>query len=79
MPAPPVRCRQDAIWNSGIPRRRCQQHQTDAGAHAYHIILLAKNQTGMTNLYRLVSEGHLNNFHRTPRMPRKLIENTARA
>ena len=47
---------------------------TDAGARAYHIVLLAKNQTGMTNLYRLVSQAHLNYFHRTPRIPRGLIE-----
>ena len=47
---------------------------TDAGGEAYHIILLAKNQTGVTNLYRLVSEGHLHYFHRTPRIPRGLIQ-----
>ena len=46
---------------------------TDAGSEAFHIILLAKNQTGITNLNRLVSEGHLNFFHRTPRIPRGLI------
>lgn len=46
---------------------------TDAGSEAFHIILLAKNQTGVTNLNRLVSEGHLNYFHRTPRIPRGLI------
>lgn len=47
--------------------------ETDAGGEAFHIILLAKNQTGVTNLNRLVSEGHLNYFHRTPRIPRNLI------
>ncbi|MDO4546466.1 MAG: PolC-type DNA polymerase III, partial [Clostridia bacterium] len=41
---------------------------------SYHIILLAKNQTGITNLYRLVSEAHLKHYKRTPRMPRSLIE-----
>ena len=46
----------------------------DAGKQSYHIILLATTQTGITNLYRLVSEGHLNYFHRTPRIPRSLIE-----
>ena len=48
-------------------------YQTDAGKQAYHIILLAYTQKGMENLYRLVSEGHLNYFHRTPRIPRSLI------
>ncbi len=47
---------------------------TDAGKQSYHIILLATSQTGMTNLYRLVSEAHLNYFYRTPRIPRSLIE-----
>jgi len=47
--------------------------ETDKGGEAYHIILLAKNQTGVTNLNRLVSAGHLNYFHRTPRIPRSLI------
>jgi DNA polymerase-3 subunit alpha (Gram-positive type) len=46
----------------------------DAGGASHHIILLAATQAGMTNLYRLVSEGHLNHFRRTPRLPRALIE-----
>ena len=39
-----------------------------------HIILLAATQEGLTNLYRLVSEAHLNHFYRTARIPRSLIE-----
>ena len=49
-------------------------YATDAGKQSYHIILLASSQEGMTNLYRLVSEGHLHYFHRRPRIPRSLIE-----
>ena len=48
-------------------------YPTDAGKQSYHVILLATSQQGMTNLYRLVSEGHLNYFHRRPRIPRSLI------
>ena len=48
-------------------------YPTDATKQSYHIILLAASQTGMTNLYRLVSEGHLHYFYRRPRIPRSLI------
>ncbi|MBQ4425389.1 MAG: PolC-type DNA polymerase III [Lachnospiraceae bacterium] len=42
-------------------------------AKTYHIILLAANETGRVNLYRLVSESHLKYFQRRPRMLRSLI------
>lgn len=41
---------------------------------AYHIILLAKNQRGLQDLYRLVSLSHLEHFYRVPRIPRELLQ-----
>lgn len=39
----------------------------------YHLILLAKNQVGLRNLYKLVSLSHLDHFSRFPIMPKSLI------
>ncbi len=41
---------------------------------AFHIIILAKNQTGLRHIYEMISESHLKYFFRTPRIPRSLLE-----
>ena len=40
----------------------------------YHLILLAKNQLGLRNLYKLVSKAHLEHFNRFPIMPKSLVD-----
>ncbi len=41
---------------------------------SFHIILIAATQDGMTNLNRIVSEGHLHYFSKRPHTPRHILE-----
>jgi len=40
----------------------------------YHLILLVKNQVGLKNLYKIVSEAHVRYFFNKPRVPRSLLD-----
>ncbi|MCL2121544.1 MAG: PolC-type DNA polymerase III [Clostridiales bacterium] len=48
--------------------RNAMQNENAPGV--WHIVLLAKNKTGIKNLYQLVSLSHLDYFYKRPRIPR---------
>ena len=48
-------------------------HSDYTKANTYHVVLLVKNQEGMKNLYKIISESHLNYFHKRPRVPRRIL------
>ncbi len=39
-----------------------------------HMVIFAKNLTGLKNLYKLISKSYLDTYRRVPRMPRSVIE-----
>lgn len=40
----------------------------------FHVIILAKNEIGRINLYKLVSESHLTYYNKRPKIPKSLLQ-----
>lgn len=49
------------------------EHKGKEKVKSYHIILLAKTQEGMKNLYKLISYSHLDHFRSRPQIPKSML------
>ena len=43
-------------------------------AKTYHMVLLVKNRKGLKNLYEMISQSYLKYFHRSPIVPKSLLQ-----
>ncbi len=55
------------------PGRRFDKQKTSIGEAAYHIILLAENNTGYHNLLKLASAGYTEGFYYRPRIDKEIL------
>lgn len=42
--------------------------------NSWHVVILATNQDGLTNINHMISESHLNYFRRKPHIPRAILQ-----
>ena len=55
------------------PRSRLDQKKVKGEDNAYHVVLLAMNNTGYQNLLKLISLAHLEGFYYVPRIDREIL------
>ncbi|MCG3150248.1 MAG: DNA polymerase III subunit alpha [Verrucomicrobiae bacterium] len=55
------------------PGLRLEKKAGSARDAAYHLVLLAKDETGYKNLIKMVTEAHLNGFYYKPRIDKELL------
>ena len=55
------------------PNKKDEKDEDEERVKPWHIIILAKNKTGLKNLYKLVSVSHIKYFYKKPRIPRSLL------
>jgi len=55
------------------PSERTFHKSIDNESHSYHLVLLAKNETGFKNLIKLSSLAYLEGFYYRPRIDKKLL------
>ncbi len=69
----------ERISNEGITdipemEKMMSEHADPLRLPTYHQIILVKNQTGLKNLYKLISKSYLSYYKRNPRIPKTLLE-----
>ena len=64
----------EGIENTFAMARAMDERSSPTKLKSYHQIIIAKNYTGLKNLYKIVSNGYLNCFYRYPRVPRTYLE-----
>lgn len=68
-----VRERGLAVMPAVFPEDMEAQGKKGRRAGYHHVVLLAKTEAGMKNLYRLISQSHINFFHNKPQLPKFLV------
>ena len=68
----PMLARQGAKTVDDIETVYHSLRRTDV-AKSYHMILLVKNRKGLKNLYEMISQSYLKYFHRSPTIPKSLL------
>ena len=64
---------QEIITFDDLRGERCITEDAVRKLPSYHAVILAMNETGRVNLYRLVSESHLKYFNRRPKLPKSFF------
>ncbi len=72
-----IKMLKDAAEKEIVNHNQFNQYMGEGKAYQrsrpYHCTILAKNEAGLKNLFKLVSFAHINYFYRVPRVPRSVL------